>query len=94
MILLLNVLPYFLPWFSEPSSVPIEPVGEQAFKSLYINLLSIWVPKMGAESAEKVPMTDFISTGCPGIDKTEYLCSGYHSYQFATYGYLPLKIFS
>lgn len=82
-ILFLNILPYFQPWFNQESSYVKDAAGtDNDRKLLYVSLFRVWVPGKNGSTSEdiKMPMSEFIDYGCPAIDKTVHMCSSYHSY--------------
>ena len=95
LILVLNILPYILPWFSQESSVSKNLTDtEPSNKNLYISLFHVWVPQMNQANGQKMKMAEYIDAGCPAMNKTIQTCSSYHSYQLGAIGYIVLKICS
>lgn len=93
-LLIINILPYWLPWFFEESLV-LDSNETGSFKRLHFSLFQVWVPQVFEDPDHVLmPLSDFISAGCPTVDKSNQLCSSFHHCQFATLGYLPLKIIS
>jgi hypothetical protein len=92
------VLPYFLEWYSEPSTVPNA--------LLYFGLNKVWVPVQELVLDEKtnsyiqgvsyqtMKLSTFLVSGCPTSQLPFDRCETYNGLQFATFCYLPLKLVS
>ena len=70
MLLILNTLPYYLPWFIEPSTVPIDAFQpfNDTYKPIYITLLKVAVPQPLDQPAIKTSFPDYTSQSCPTLD--------------------------
>ena len=93
-----QVLPYFLTWYSEPSTVPNA--------LLYFGLNKVWVPVqelvldeasnsyIQKVSFQTMKLSTFLVSGCPSSQFPFNECESYNGIQFATFCYLPLKLVS
>jgi len=80
LLLILNVLPYFLPWFYQEATVYTHADSTEV-KIVYVGLFKAWVPSLSAGGAStKMSLADYIDLGCPGIDTQIILCSALHSF--------------
>jgi hypothetical protein len=92
------VIPYFLKWYSEPSSI--------TGADLYFGLNHVWVPVkalipdeatgnlISEVSYTRMKLSTFLVSGCPTSTLPLEKCESYNGLQFASFCYLPLKLIS